>query len=662
MRSPWRCPAPWLAAPSANRAAARAMVVAMESLVRGGAARFARRVRAAAAQREAGSMFGFVSETGGVNVSEARHASPEAVSAAGIACVEALGEVPALAEQLAFVLDSASSAGSLEDAGPATAARARVLAARLRAAAGARAPANNVRKSRSFVPSLAADRGARRWNRRPFCSRTSEPGTAPSPRGAGSPATRGLAPRGRGGGGGGGGGLRCARAAATPWRRPRLAPPRRGAARRTRTTRLSQWTTRRPTNRHRHPPSRSAPTPLTGPSDPCWIEASHESRPDARRARRAVVPPPPPSTSPAPRARRGSPARCRWARTAHWRRGRHRGTHRRALGAAARRGGRGSARRRRSRRRRRRRRRRVRVWLETRARRPRRVARRSRRRRGDAGDGGGARPRVRARRATRRDVRGVSERHIRVEPGVRRRRRPRGGSADGASAATLGASRTKFRSPIYSPTTRGAIEGDGRGLDASAGVLRARRARRPTRRRRRRGHRCRRSLRPGADRRSGRGRRAPRWRRRRRRSAGLNEKGTRKKLPTKRKAKTLGVSRRPSRGAARTRWARGRPCERFAATTGTASISWSRCSHPARARLEHPRPLHAGARRRQPCVAEIAGGVLVAADAAADAAGDASLFRPRLSSRRRRSRAGPSRARDRAARRGHGEWKAMAAA
>ena len=43
-------------------------------------------------------------------------------------------------------------------------------------------------------------------------------------------------------------------------------------------------------------PSRSAPTPLTGPSDPCWIEASHESRPDARIARVALrCRPPPPS-------------------------------------------------------------------------------------------------------------------------------------------------------------------------------------------------------------------------------------------------------------------------------------------------------------------------------------------------------------------------------
>ena len=418
------------------------MVVAMvESLVRGGAARFARRARAAAAQREAGSMFGFVSETGGVNVSEARHASPEAVSAAGIACVEVLGErCPALAEQLAFVLDSASSAGSLEDAGPATAARARVLAARLRAVAeSARAFGEpNVRKSRSPVPSLAADpRRARRWNRRLSCSRTSEPGTARSPRGAGSPATRGA---------------RAAMAAAAAAAAAAdvlavLSAARDAVEAATRLVAAAARARREGHGRRVSVNGRRVNRRIDIGIRPFAFRADAADRPERpvldrgvarvapRRASRASPSAVPPAAAVQRVRRRGLGGARRHAAGGHARptgvRGRHRGTHRRALrrrGAGE--GGRGSARRRRSRRRRRRRRRRVRVhgWKRG-ARRPRRVARRSRRRRGDAGDGGGARPRVRARRATPdRDVRGVSERHIRVEPGVRRRRRPRGGS------------------------------------------------------------------------------------------------------------------------------------------------------------------------------------------------------------------------------------------
>ena len=280
------------------------MVVAMvESLVRGGAARFARRVRAAAAQREAGSMFGFVSETGGVNVSEARHASPEAVSAAGIACVEVLGErCPALSEQLAFVLDSASSAGSLEDAGPATAARARVLAARLRAVAeSARAFGEpNVRKSRSPVPSLAADPQTRAALEPPpiLLAHLGTRDGAVSTRRWVAGDTRGSRRE----------AAAAAAAAAADFAVLSAARDAVEAA-----TRLVAAAARRDAkdtddasqsmddasidgSTSASAPSRSAPTPLTGPSDPCWIEASHESRPDARVARVALrCRPPPPS-------------------------------------------------------------------------------------------------------------------------------------------------------------------------------------------------------------------------------------------------------------------------------------------------------------------------------------------------------------------------------
>ena len=297
------------------------MVVAMvESLVRGGAARFARRVRAAAAQREAGSMFGCVSELeklggGGANVSEARHASPEAVAAAGIACVEVLGErCPALAERLAGVIDSASSAGSLEDAGPATSARARVLAARLRAVAeSARKlesfPTNASDKPNAFrqtpVPSLAADPqtratlepppillahlgtrdgavSARRWVAGELSVTRREAAAAAAAAAADFAV------------------LSAARDAVEAATRLVAAAARRDAKElRYDASRTSMDDASDQSDGSIHSsahPLRSAPTPLTGPSDPCWIEASHESRFSERVARVALrCRPPPPS-------------------------------------------------------------------------------------------------------------------------------------------------------------------------------------------------------------------------------------------------------------------------------------------------------------------------------------------------------------------------------
>ena len=292
------------------------MVVAMvESLVRGGAARFARRVRAAAAQREAGSMFGCVAETGpvseklgggGANVSEARHASPEAVAAAGIACVEVLGErCPALAERLAGVLDSASSAGSLEDAGPATSARARVLAARLRAESfPTNASEPNAR--RSPVPSLGGADPQTRAALEPPPILLAHLGTrdgAVSARRWVAGETRGSRREAAAAAAAAAADfavLSAARDAVEAATRLVAAAARRdakdtddasqsmdGASQSDGWMAPSFWPSA---------PSRSAPTPLTGPSDPCWIEASHESRRDARVARVALrCRPPPPS-------------------------------------------------------------------------------------------------------------------------------------------------------------------------------------------------------------------------------------------------------------------------------------------------------------------------------------------------------------------------------
>jgi len=283
------------------------VVVAMvESLVLGGAARFARRVRAAAAQREAGSMFGFVASKpdDAANFSEARHASPESVAAAGVACVELLGErCPALAERLAGVLDAALSSGSLEDAGPATTARARKLAARMRAvAARARGgtETENASTAATPVPSLAADpqtRAAlapppillahlgtrdgavsgRRWVAGDTRGSRREAATAA----AAAAADFAL--------------LAAARDSVEVATRLVAAAARRDAKDGADVSQ-TPYTESASSAFSSSPSSPAAPTPLTGPSDPCWIEASHVLRRDARVARVTLrCRPPPPS-------------------------------------------------------------------------------------------------------------------------------------------------------------------------------------------------------------------------------------------------------------------------------------------------------------------------------------------------------------------------------
>ena len=283
------------------------VVVAMvESLVLGGAARFARRVRAAAAQREAGSMFGIVASKpdDAANFSEARHASPESVAAAGVACVELLGErCPALAERLAGVLDAALSSGSLEDAGPATTARARKLAARMRAvAARARGgtETENASTAATPVPSLTADpqtRAAlapppillahlgtrdgavsgRRWVAGDTRGSRREAATAA----AAAAADFAL--------------LAAARDSVEVATRLVAAAARRDAKDGADVSQ-TPYTESASSAFSSSPSSLAAPTPLTGPSDPCWIEASHVLRRDARVARVTLrCRPPPPS-------------------------------------------------------------------------------------------------------------------------------------------------------------------------------------------------------------------------------------------------------------------------------------------------------------------------------------------------------------------------------
>ena len=114
----------------------------------------------------------------------------------------------------------------------------------------------------------------------------------------------------------------------------------------------------------------------------------------------------------------------------------------------------------------------------------------------------------------------------------------------------------------------------GEALDASAGVLRARRARRPTRRRRRRGHRCRRSLRllkNGADRSERRAGRCARALAAAAAALGGSQRkrdAKKKRSDQKKSQDALGVSRRPfARCGAYALGSAGASCERFAATT-----------------------------------------------------------------------------------------------
>ena len=372
--------------------------------------------------------------------------------------------------------------------------------------------------------------------------------------------------------------------------RPRLvaAAARRGAG--TRTTRLSRG---RRVNRQIDIGIRPRvpPTPLTGPTT--RDRGVARVAPDGARASR--LRPPPPSSESGAAGSADSPARCGWARTAHGVRGRHRGTHRRALRRGAGEGGRGSARRR-------------------------RVA--------DVGVGGGGAFASMAGNAghvghvvSRVGVGADEETLVTVEVRVRAFERvalrpivtfaasPSGTSgsslafggggvpgvvpADGAPAATLRC--VPYEIPLADlllpdDAMRGdrgrwerlwtllpasfelaarvdrhaAAAAEGIGADVRSDFLKMARI--------------------GAS--GAPDVRAPRWRRRRRRSAGLNEKGTRKKsVPTKRKAKTRSAFRVVlSRGAARTRWAPRAPrASGSRRQRGTASISWSWCSHPARA-------------------------------------------------------------------------------
>ena len=398
MRSPWRCPAPWLSArPSPRNRAGRTgpwwsrWWRAWCAEARGSRAR-----RAAAAH--AGRVdVRFRFRNGGVNVSEARHASPEAVGG-GIACVEVLEESAPRWRNSSRLCSIPPRARGPRGRRPATAARARVLAARLRAVAESAPRSANrtfAKVARPSRRSRRTRRRARRWNRRLSCSRTRN--QAARFRALGRRRHAGLArPRRR---------RRRRRTAVLRRRRDagaatRPAPPRRGAAARTRTTRLSQWTTRQSTNRHRHPHFAFAPTPR--PARATVLDRGVAVAPDARVARaRSRCRPPPPSNESGAAGSAGLAGTLQVGTHGRGVRGRHRGTHRRALRAAARRrrprqratssespGGATAATR-------------SRPWLETQGTSARRVARGVRRRREDAGDGGSARPRVRASRYAR---------------------------------------------------------------------------------------------------------------------------------------------------------------------------------------------------------------------------------------------------------------------
>ena len=178
--------------------------------------------------------------------------------------------------------------------------------------------------------------------------------------------------------------------------------------------------------------------------------------------------------------------------------------------------------------------------------------------------------------------------------------------------------------------------------------------------------------RPGADRSE---RRAGRCARRARAAAAAlggsqRKRDAKKKRSDQKKSQdALGVSRRPfARCGAYALGSAGASCERFAATTWDgehilvvvfASGEGVRLEHRARSAATLA-PVAANPRR---WLAEIAGGVLAVADAAADAAGDASLFRPPVELAPETLARGPEQGdgielHDAAA----GQWKAMAAA
>ena len=125
----------------------------------------------------------------------------------------------------------------------------------------------------------------------------------------------------------------------------------------------------------------------------------------------------------------------------------------------------------------------------------------------------------------------------------------------------------------------------------------------------------------------------------------------------------LGVSRRPfARCGAYALGSAGASCERFAATTWDgehilvavfASGEGVRLEHRARAAATLA-PVKENPTR---WLAEIAGGVLAVADAAADEVGDASLFRPPAELARETARGDGVELRDAV----EGEWKALAA-
>ena len=286
-----------------------AVCAMVEGLVRGGAARFAARVRAAAAQREAGSMFGAAraAPDDAARSWDERHASPEAVAAAGVACVDILGErCPPLAERLAGMLElCVRGSGTPEDAGPATRARARALAARLRGVAA--------RRGEGVASSARAPRDA-------TVAPVPPPATDPRTHAALEPppillahlASRDGAVSGRRWVAGDAPGARrdaSAAAAAAAADFAALASARDAVEAATRLLKVGADRTSTASDASASPGlasvsgdraravSRSGPVPLTGPSDPCWIEASHETRVDARVARVALRCRPPPSSS-----------------------------------------------------------------------------------------------------------------------------------------------------------------------------------------------------------------------------------------------------------------------------------------------------------------------------------------------------------------------------
>ena len=343
MRSPWRCPAPWLARGPRRAKHGRGphgprwSRCRRASGARGGARRKigdARAARRAAPRR--GAAGAHRRAVGGGDRSAARHATPEADRGRAGACERCALLAPRAAEQLAFGARFRLERGSVgSDAAPGDRARARAspprdrrrrMRARRRAGvARVRLPSPARRRDPQTraalepppirrAPAAASERTARsnatRRRRRP----------AGRMRGARSRRRRAAA--------------RCARRAAAA-RGPRRA---RDAARRARARRAQKLTT--VTRRVEDGPSiarrigirpfRSAPTPLTGPSglvEAARSPAARASRACARgRGAAAAVER---GVRTAPRRLATGPATTcsEGTHAAHGVRGRHRGTH-----------------------------------------------------------------------------------------------------------------------------------------------------------------------------------------------------------------------------------------------------------------------------------------------------------------------------------------------